>query len=136
MAYVRSLALLGGTILAACTAPQSSALDRLRQQSPVASVDVSAGYQDVAACLSDHLMRRNLHVVPNERPAEGRETVTAFAHRSQRGSSLWLRLEYEVLQTAPTLSRASLRRASPGRDSSEETAELRAIVGRCGFRVV
>lgn len=136
MTYVRLLSLLGGTFLAACATPQVTELDRLRQQPPVASVDVNAGYQDVAACLADHLMRRNLHVVPNARPAELRETVTAFANRSQRGTTLWLRLEYEVLQATPTSSRASLRRVRQTRASSGEAAELRAILDRCGYRLV
>lgn len=119
--------------LPGCAGLGQSRLDALRAGQPSAVVDARGAYQDVAACLTDRVLRAELQAVPNIHPAEGRATVTAYSSGGVRRPVTTLRLEYEVIATDASTSRVVLRRFSGVFDRGDTTPELRAALGACGF---
>ena len=129
----RPAAVLACLMLGGCAGSDLSALQSLRQRTPVAVLEVDASPEAVEACLSDDLRRRGFRVAYRTYPDDRRSTITGYSGRRQHHRTSRPDLDYEVLQVEAEMSRIVLRRAEQSASPEVASIALRSTIARCGL---
>lgn len=129
----KAAAAIACLMLGGCAGSDLSALQSLRQRTPVAVLDVGTSHEAVEACLSNDLRRLGFRTAYRTYADDRRSTITGYPGRRQQRRTPRPSLDYEVLQVEAETARIVLRRTDRSASPEAASLALRSTIAGCGL---